>query len=613
MGLLIAGSAITAQSSMLKQNQTIDFPASKHFKGEARKGVKPNFNQQKSTPLWSNDCSDASTFVFTNTSTPSLDWSIETDPASIPVSELTPMGSQTASNGYLFISSDAVAGNADGNNTPVVAVARVYDTLDLSAYPNAILTFSSNYRWWHEDRTVRVSGDNGANWTDFEISNTANSPGYVGTTDHQNTLNPTIEVFDISSVAGGQSQVLIEFVYDDNDIWAWYWAIDDIAVYEKAGNDLRVNQYFATDLSVDYEYAIVPLTQVTPMMFGLEIENMGVNDITNVGFSFDINDGTSSVASGSNVTTPITSLSGAIDSVFETTSYTPTAIGTYTYTLTAVSDSVDEDATNNPTMTGSLEVSSSVWAVDDGSLDGSYSQLFDADSTEVFKVGNTFFIQNDATLFSLDIQIAGTNQAVNSEVFGEIWKFDGTNWTQLVTSISKTVTSADNGEWINVRFSQGVDLSSGDQVIAFAGHYGGSITERVSFARGGKDGTVRLGMSDGSINGFSGNNAPPHVRMNFTDYGVGIEENISDISLSQNTPNPAVNNTVIRYSLQNNASVNLVITDLNGKVVRTISQKNQVKGVHTFNVNTANLANGVYQYTLTGAGSSITKSMVVAK
>ena len=613
MGLLVAGTAIMAQSSILKIENTIEIPSTKEFKGETSTKAEALINYQKSTPLWSNDCSSASSFVFSNTSTPSTDWIIESDPAFIEVAALSPMGSTTASNGYLLVSSNAVAGNADGNNTPVVAIARVYDTLDLSNYPNAVLTFSSNFRWWHEDRVVRVSGDNGANWTDFEISNTGNSPAYVGTTDHQNTLNPTKEVLDISSVAGGQSQVLIEFKYDDNDIWAWYWAIDDIAVYEKAGNDLKVNQYFATDLNTNVEYAIVPLTQVIPMSFGLEIENMGVNDITNVGFSYDINDGSGSVASGSNITSPIISVSGAIDSVFETSSFTPAALGIYTYTLTAVSDSIDEDATNNPAMTDSLEVSTYVWAVDNGTLEGSYSQLIDADSTEVFKVGNMFVIQNDAMLYSLDIEIASTNQGVSSTVFGEIWKFDGSNWGLLETSIDKTLTSSDNGEWVNVKFEQGVNLSSGDNIIAFAGHYGGDNTERVSFARGGKDGSVRLGLSDGTVNGFSGNNAPPHVRLNLEDYGVSINENLSVLSLAQNTPNPAVNSTVITYSLQNNASVNLVITDMNGKVVKTISQDNQVKGVHTFNVNTANLASGVYQYTLTGAGSSITKSMVVAK
>ncbi len=608
MGMLIAGSAISAQSNLLKINQTIDLPLTKKIEGEATKVKTPILNLQKSTPLWSNDCSDASTFTFTNTSTPSVDWAIETDPAAIPVSVLAPMGSQTAANGYLFISSDAVPGNADGNNTPVVATARVNNTLDLSATPNAILTFASNFRWWHEDRTVRVSGDNGASWTDFEISNTASSPA-----DGQNTLNPTISVIDISAVAGGQSQVLIEFVYDDNDIWAWYWAIDDIAVFEKPNNDIKVKQYFATNLNNDVEYAKVPLAQVTPMSFGLEIENLGVNDITNVGFAYDINDGSSSVASASNITSPITSVSGAIDSVFETTSYTPTALGTYTYTLTAVSDSVDDDPTNNPVMNGALEVTTNIWAVDDGSLEGSYSQLFDVDSTAVFKVGNMFVVQADAIIYSLDIEIAGTNQGVNSNIFGEIWSFDGSTWSQVSATLDKTLTSNDNGTWVNVRFDQGVNVASGDNIIAFAGHYGGDNTERVSFARGGKDGSVRLGLADGTVNGFSGDNPPPHVRLNFENYGVNIEENIEVISLNQNMPNPAVNNTVITYSLQNNADVNLVITDLNGKVVKTISQNNQVKGLHTFNVNVSNLANGVYQYTLSGAGSSITKSMVVAK
>ena len=45
-----------------------------------------------------------------------------------------------------------------------------------------------------------------------------------------------MSTYDISSVAGGQSEVLIQFYYNDNDIWAWFWAVDDIAISELPDN-----------------------------------------------------------------------------------------------------------------------------------------------------------------------------------------------------------------------------------------------------------------------------------------------------------------------------------------------------------------------------------------
>ena len=44
------------------------------------------------------------------------------DPAAIPVSVLSPFASTTASNGYLFINSDATGGG-DGDGTPVECTA----------------------------------------------------------------------------------------------------------------------------------------------------------------------------------------------------------------------------------------------------------------------------------------------------------------------------------------------------------------------------------------------------------------------------------------------------------------------------------------------------------
>lgn len=609
LGVVIASNLAIGQelSSNFSLND-IQVPVQKHTTG-TQKAKKTSLSVAKSTPIWTNDCSDINDFVLTNTSQPSLDWHVEMDPASIPVTALAPMGSLTASNGYLFINSDGIVGNADGNGTPVNATVRIADTLDLTNHSDVVLTFASNFRWWQEARTVRVSGDNGSTWTDFEISNTSASPE-----SGQNTDNPTIEKIDITAVAGGQSQVLIEFVYFDNDFWAWYWAIDDIAVLEKNDNDLEVNNYFATDINNDFEYSMVPLNQVTPMSFGLQIENIGVNDLTGAGFSYDINDGSSSVASGANVSNPITSMAGATDSVFETTSFTPSGLGIYTYTLTAVSDSIDNDLTNDMA-SGSLEVTTDVWAVDDGSDEGSWSQLFDDDSTAEFKVGNNFLIQQADTIWSLDIEISNNNLGTTSDVFGEIWLFDGVSWGLVDVALAITLSPSDNGQWVNVDFAGGVPVSAGDNLVAFAGHYGGSNTERVSFVRGGKPGSVRLGLTDGTINGFAGDNAPVHVRLNFDrmSNNVGIEENNSLVNLAQNMPNPAKENTVIAYTLEANSDVVLKITDVNGRVISTITESNKAKGEHVINVNTTEMAQGVYQYTLITKAGSATKSMVVVK
>ncbi len=577
--------------------------------------VKPNTSNlvEKGAVLWSDDFSTPANWTLSNTSIPALDWSFETDPAAIPVSALSPMGSATAANGYLFINSDGAVGNADNNGTPIVVTAQNATPIDLTGKPAVVLTFASNFRWWQEDRTVRVSGDNGSTWTDFEVSNGSGSPA-----SGQNTNNPTMERFDISAVAGDSAQVLVQFVYNDNDMWGWYWAVDDVAIVEKDPYDISSTQYFATDITNDFEYAMVPLTQASPMSFGLDVENIGSNNQTGVGFSYDINDGSSSVSTGSAANTiTLAPNTGIIDTVFETTTYTPAATGTYTYTLIATSDNPDSDMSNNEHQ-GVLEITNGVWSVDNGALDGSWSRLFDADSTAMFRVGNEFLVQNAGdSIWSIDVEIAASSMGVGEPFFVEIWKLDaGTgSYNQISTSQDHVLTANEVGQWVNVDFDNGIEITSGDQILAFAGHYGGSITQRISFARGGKGSSVRLALQDNSINGFIGKSAPPHVRLNLnrSSNNVGIEENTLTMELGQNFPNPFNGVTTISYTLTSNETIAIEVTDVTGKVIAVLNQGTKAAGSYTTTFDSSNLEAGVYFYTLSNGTSSTTKSMTITK
>jgi len=76
-------------------------------------------------------------------------------------------------------------------------------------------------------------------------------------------------------------------------------------------------------------------------------------------------------------------------------------------------------------------------------------------------------------------------------------------------------------------------------------------------------------------------------------------------------PNPAINNTNIKFSLTKNADVTVEIMDMSGRVLNTIQQKGLGNGEHTIQVSTANMAAGNYLYTVTtsngdGIGSKLT-------
>ncbi len=89
---------------------------------------------------------------------------------------------------------------------------------------------------------------------------------------------------------------------------------------------------------------------------------------------------------------------------------------------------------------------------------------------------------------------------------------------------------------------------------------------------------------------------------------------LTNASLEQNIPNPPTNNTTrINYSIPNNAGkAEMVITDMNGKMVKQIALNNKGKGI--LNVDTKGLVSGTYTYTMFVDGKMVdTKKMVVAK
>ena len=154
-------------------------------------------------PLWSDDCSDASTWVFTNSSLPPLDWNWTTPiyfHFELFLASLATFNSSTASNGYMIINSDAAPGNQDQNGTPIVSEFTNATPIDLTGYANVQLTFQHSFRWWNDTRGVRVSGDNGLTWTDFEITNATDYDTPYNT--NQDSDNPHISTFNISTIAG---------------------------------------------------------------------------------------------------------------------------------------------------------------------------------------------------------------------------------------------------------------------------------------------------------------------------------------------------------------------------------------------------------------------------
>jgi hypothetical protein len=82
-------------------------------------------------------------------------------------------------------------------------------------------------------------------------------------------------------------------------------------------------------------------------------------------------------------------------------------------------------------------------------------------------------------------------------------------------------------------------------------------------------------------------------------------------SLGQNYPNPLRGNTVIKYSVSQNAHVRITVYDLNGRVVKVAEDVQRKAGNYTFVLDASMMNSGIYYYKMEANGYTATRKMVV--
>ncbi|MGB9741795.1 MAG: T9SS type A sorting domain-containing protein [bacterium] len=98
--------------------------------------------------------------------------------------------------------------------------------------------------------------------------------------------------------------------------------------------------------------------------------------------------------------------------------------------------------------------------------------------------------------------------------------------------------------------------------------------------------------------------------------GVGVAESPARIPSRLEvtaTPNPFINRTTISYALPRAGHVSLVIYDAAGRPVQTLVNANRQAGYYAVNFNSAGLNSGVYFYTLTTDGGTVTRKLTLVR
>ena len=132
------------------------------------------------------------------------------------------LNSTTAYSGFAIFDSYYYGNDGKAENADLITPA-----IDCSALSAVTFTFEHYFAGFINGAgQVYVSNDNGSTWTSLD--------SWSATT----TANAVFEEYDITAFAAGQSQVKIKWNWQGDH--SYYWAIDDIKVFEPYTHDLAV-------------------------------------------------------------------------------------------------------------------------------------------------------------------------------------------------------------------------------------------------------------------------------------------------------------------------------------------------------------------------------------
>ena len=101
-------------------------------------------------------------------------------------------------------------------------------------------------------------------------------------------------------------------------------------------------------------------------------------------------------------------------------------------------------------------------------------------------------------------------------------------------------------------------------------------------------------------------------KINPTSVNTDVTD-LHEFQLMQNFPNPFNNSTNIRFQLDKNGHIKLLVFDLMGRRVKTLCDKEFDVGIHEFEFNAAGLTSGIYFYQVIAGGKPITRFMTFLK
>lgn len=450
--------------------------------------------------------------------------------------------------------------------------------------PSLVLEFEQYFRFNNTvDMIVQASNDS-VNWVEYNVTG--------GLANNTGSDNPTLVELNISAVAANQTTVYLRFGWSAR---VYFWMIDDIRIVPGLNNDMKIDRAYHGDIELDFEYTKIPLDQAAEVIIGGVVSNQGGFTQPNVSLDYEIFQNGSSVSSG---TAPMSASlpAGSSDTVWFNTGYTPDALGDYTVDFMVVSDSTDEDNSNN-VISSAFEMTSYTYAHDEDdnlTLQVNGGDDANGDANE-YKIGMYYGIINDADLTSITVAF-GSNTQSNIAIIAEVFNatdLDNPIETQIYDVQAGDISTGGTPTPTEIVFDSPVTLVAGEYYFISVGTGGVGDDMWILVSDGNADAAqLRYGPFgvNNAIDWYTGYSNSPYIRMNF-DPSVGIED-LSEIVELGMYPNPTAES--VRLNLEDiEGDVQLDVISADGSLV--ISKTLQVaNGSSGFDLNVSELSSGLY-------------------
>ena len=348
---------------------------------------------------------------------------------------------------------------------------------------------------WLPVTSVLVSIDGGLTFIDTIEANPTLpfSRGFCGTI----TLDLPIET-------AGNSDVRVHFVFSGD---TFYWMLDDVTIIQRHEHDLRVSsQYHA----VAPEFS-VPATQVRPIVFFADIENIGQDALHGVTAFATVTNGLTKEVVFRDTVHLGTLMPGEVAdyTAFPKTFTPPSITAKYVCTYHATADETDQDTANN-TARWHFEVTDSTFSKAGNFCD--VNGYFTPNQQIVYEAGTCYFIPKGSKIAATSVSFAYKNAAQLASAPGSAilqatlyrWKTDSTwadvnldtianvNEYERVAFNQHVVKVADNNKLVNVA----IDFENAFVPLEDSTYYFVTVGYLHPVSMGGNPGPFFIGCSE---------------------------------------------------------------------------------------------------------------------